>query len=172
MKSIKKTTKSENKTRQKKSWLEKLNDDTKKIEIKKLEKEYAGMPAGSTMLIATPVIIDEYIRNIPSGKESTIPHMRNDLAIAHHADFTCPLTTGIFLRIVAEAAHQQYQKGVALSRVTPFWRILDEKSPLNNKLSFGADFVPRQRKKERITSSLNQSAKSVKSVNQRKTNIH
>jgi hypothetical protein len=53
---------------------------------------------------------------------------------------------------VAEAAHEQIEKGTPLSKVTPFWRLVDEKSTLNKKLSFGETFVKQQRKKEGLDS--------------------
>jgi hypothetical protein len=76
--------------------------------------------------------------------------MRKDLANEYGAEYTCPVTSGIFLRIVSEAAHEQIVKGAPIDKVTPFWRVVDEKSALNKKLSFGSEFVPKQRKKEGI----------------------
>ncbi len=135
-----------------KTWTDKVNDPAKEYVVKKLEKDFADMPAGSRMLIATPKIIDDYIRQIPKGKSGSLANMRRDLANEYGAEYTCPVTSGIFLRIVSEAAHEQIEKGVALSKVTPFWRIVDEKSALNKKLSFGTEFVASQRKKEGLHS--------------------
>ncbi|MCA4898976.1 MAG: hypothetical protein ING88_09360 [Cytophagales bacterium] len=120
--------------------------------VKKLEKDFADMPAGAKMLIATPKIIDDYVRQIPRGKSGSLATMRRDLAVEYGADYTCPVTSGIFLRIVSEAAHEQIEKGTPLGRVTPFWRVVDEKSSLNKKLSFGEAFVKQQRKKEGLVS--------------------
>lgn len=133
-----------------KTWTDKVNDPTKEPIVKKLEKDFADMPAGGKMLIATPKIIDDYVRHIPKGKSANLTVLREDLAAEYGADYTCPVTTGIFLRIVSEAAHEQLQKGASANKVTPFWRIVDEKSSLNKKLSFGPDFVIQQRKKEGI----------------------
>jgi len=135
-----------------KTWADKVNDPAKEFIVKKLEKDFADMPAGSKMLIATPKIIDEYIRQIPKGKSSSLATMRRDLANEYGAEYTCPVTSGIFLRIVSEAAHEQIEKGVALNKVTPFWRVVDEKSTLNKKLSFGTEFVMNQRTKEGLSS--------------------
>lgn len=131
-----------------KTWTEKVNDETKDYQVKMIEKSFADIPAKSLMFIATPKIIDEYVRQIPKGKSSTMQTMRNDLAHEFKAEYTCPLTAGIFLRIVAEAAFEQIQQGKPISKVTPFWRMLDEKSPMLKKLSFGSEFVVQQRKKE------------------------
>ncbi len=135
-----------------KSWTDRVSDPTKMHMVKKLEKDFADMPAGAKMLIATPQIIDEYVRQIPKGKSGRLATMRKDLAVEYGADYTCPVTSGIFLRIVSEAAHEQIEKGTPISKVTPFWRLVDEKSALNKKLSFGEAFVKQQRKKEQIIS--------------------
>ena len=134
----------------KKSWADKLHDPSKQPEVKRPEKDFADIPAGAKMLIATPAIIDEYIRKIPKGTSTTLQTLRNDLALEYGAEYTCPLTTGIFLRIVAEAAHEQVEAGKPVSRVTPFWRVVTSSSHLNKKLSFGTGFVTAQRKKEKL----------------------
>ncbi|MBY0433712.1 MAG: hypothetical protein K2U26_06350 [Cyclobacteriaceae bacterium] len=136
-----------------KTWTDKVNDPTKTYVVKKLEKDFADMPAGAKMLIATPKIIDDYVRQIPKGKSGSLAAMRKDLAVEYGAEYTCPVTSGIFLRIVSEAAHEQIEKGTPISKVTPFWRVVDEKSPLNKKLSFGSGFVVQQRKREGLIKS-------------------
>lgn len=133
-----------------KTWTDKVNDPTKDFQVKKLDKSFADMPEGARMLIATPKIIDQYVRQIPKGKSVDFATMRKDLAIEYRAEYTCPVTSGIFLRIVSEAAHEQFEKGTPLTKVAPFWRVVDEKSTLNKKLSFGTDFVKKQRAKEGI----------------------
>ncbi len=135
-----------------KTWTDKVLDPAKAPIVKKLDKDFADMPAGCRMLIATPLIVDQYVRQIPKGRSSTLKTMRSDLAAEYHADYTCPVTSGIFLRIVSEAAYEQLQQGKPISRVTPFWRLVDARSPLNKKFSFGPDFVIAQRKKEGLDS--------------------
>ncbi|MBX2894474.1 MAG: hypothetical protein KF763_03470 [Cyclobacteriaceae bacterium] len=123
--------------------------------VKKLDKDFADMKAGSLMYISNPKTIDAYVRNIPKGKSTDLKTMRNDLAIEHHADVTCPVTTGIFLRIVAEAAHEQFEQGKSIGRITPFWRVIDSKMPLAKKLTFGTQLIREQRKKEKLESDSN-----------------
>lgn len=134
-----------------KTWQEKLHID-KKAEVKKNDYDFADIPAGSKMLIATPLIVDEYIRQIPKGHFTDIKQIRKDLAAEYKAQYTCPVTTGIFIRIVAEAAYEEYEKGKPLSKITPFWRALSAKSPSAKKLSFGLKFLLDQQKKEGIVS--------------------
>jgi hypothetical protein len=130
-----------------KTWQEKLNIDREPV-IEKADKDFGGIRTGQLMLIPTPRIVDEYIRQIPKGKEADMVTIRKDLAAEYGAEVTCPLTTGIFVRIVAEAAFESYQKGTPLNRITPFWRVINLKSPAAKKLTFGTDLLADQRRKE------------------------
>ncbi len=130
------------------SWTEKLNSG-KPSQKKRLEKSFAGMSPGSLMYISTPQEIDAYVRSIPYGNSVSVIKMRGDLAKKHGADFTCPLTTGIFLRIVAEAAFERIDSA-GDDVMTPFWRMIEPKSNLAGKLSFDGDFIPRKRREEGI----------------------
>ena len=131
----------------KKTWLEKLNEN-KEPKIKRIDIDFADIPAGSNMFIATPKIIDQYVKEIGFGKRVDLKTMRKDLALEHIADYTCPVTTGIFLRIVAEANYEKLQLGKSVEEITPFWRVIDPKSTLAQKLSFGKELLVSQRDKE------------------------
>jgi len=100
-----------------------------------------GAPAGAKMLIATPEIVRDYMKSIPRGKTRTVKEMREDLAKAHRAKISCPTSSGIFVRIAAEAALDELKAGKAVNKITPFWRLIDPESPAASKLSCGADFV-------------------------------
>lgn len=130
-----------------KTWQQKLHDG-KKPHVNIADKDFAGVRAGQRLLIPTPELIDGYIRQVPKGKAVDSLTLRNDLAMKHGAEVTCPLTTGIFLRIVAEAAHEVYLAGWPIEKITPFWRVMDEKSPTAKKLTFGTAFLKAQRKEE------------------------
>ena len=132
----------------KKSWLDKLNEN-KEPKMKKIDIDFADIPAGSNMFIATPKLIDQYINEIGVGKRIDLKTLRKDLAIEHNADYTCPVTTGIFLRIVAEANYEKLQQGKHLEEITPFWRVIEHNSALAKKLTFGQDFLLEQIEKER-----------------------
>ena len=94
----------------------------------------SNFPAGK-MLIPTPKLIDEVIRKIPKGEIRTIEEIRDQLAKRFHADFTCPLTTGIFIRIVAENAEHQHKLGK--KDITPYWRVVQKDGSFNPKLPGG-----------------------------------
>jgi len=131
----------------KKTWLDKLNEK-KEPKIKRIDIDFADIPAGSNMFIATPKLIDAYIQQIGIGKRIDIKTLRKDLAIEHNADYTCPVTTGIFLRIVAEANYEKLQQGIPIEEITPFWRVIEPNSALAKKLTFGQDFLLQQIEKE------------------------
>lgn len=131
----------------KKTWLQKFNVDREPV-VEVTDKSFADIPQGSKMLIATPKVVDDYIKHIPKGHHTSLQQMRKDLAAEYGAEYTCPITSGIFLRIASELAYEQYQNGTPLKNITPFWRMIDKKAPLAKKLSFGYDFVAEQRKKE------------------------
>lgn len=122
----------------KKSWSEKFLT-VAEPQLKRTEKKFADIPAGAMMLIATPAIVEAYIRQIPKGNCTTIQQMRKDLAATYHAEYTCPVTSGIFIRIVAEKAYEEFMAGK--KRIAPFWRILNPASPAAKKLSFGTSFL-------------------------------
>ena len=132
-----------------KSWTEKLAYPPKP-RVSTLDKPYPGRALGDRMLIPTPATVAAYIAAIPKGESRTMPQMRDDLAAENRADFTCPLTAGIFLRIAAELAWEQHQAGKPLTKITPFWRVIDAKAPAAKKLACGVDFIVKQRKREGI----------------------
>ncbi len=102
-----------------------------------------------TMLIPTPLLVDEVIRKIPKGKLITTGELRRKLAADFAADVTCPLTTGIFLRIAAEAAEEDRASGNR--RVTPYWRVIKDDGRLNPKYPGGVESQARNLRAEGFT---------------------
>lgn len=131
----------------KKSWAEKMKPDAEyKITVN--DKDFADIPAGHSLLIPTPMMVDEYVRHIPKGSQTSIKQMREDLAAEYGSEYTCPMVSGIVLRIVAENAFEQMQQGKPLNEVAPFWRMIDMKSPAAKKLTCGVDYLKELREKE------------------------
>jgi alkylated DNA nucleotide flippase Atl1 len=89
------------------------------------------------MLIPTALEIDAMIRKIPRGQISTLSQIRQKLARWHNVDVTCPLVTGIFFRIVAEAADEDQRAGIR--DITPYWRVVRADGKLNGRLPGGID---------------------------------
>ena len=132
-----------------KSWAEK-RDTNKEIQVKINDKKLADIPAGTRMLIPSPKIVDDFVKTIPNGSFMSTKDLRNRLAIQYDAEMTCLLVTGIFLRIISEAAYEEYQLDKNIEKITPFWRVVDPDSRLANKLTFGTEFLIQNQANENI----------------------
>ena len=130
-----------------KTWRQKL-DGGQPAHVEILNKPFGGAPEGAKMLVATPRMVDAYMRNIPAGETRSVAEMRLDLARDHGADISCPISSSIFARIAAEAALEEAEQGAPLSEVTPFWRVIGENSPIAKKLSCGVELVRARRMAE------------------------
>lgn len=117
-------------------------------EVEVIDKPFGGVPAGGKLFIATPMMVKEYIEHIPKGQTRTVNDMRSDFAKANGADGTCQLTSGIFVRLVTEAAMEDLAEGKTLDQVSPFWRIVDRKSPVVKKLNLDPDWLDQLRANE------------------------
>jgi hypothetical protein len=87
------------------------------------------------MAIAHPLHVDALIRTVGKSKLVTQTQLRERLARKYRVDHTCPLTTGIFVRIAAEAAEEDRRAGK--SRITPYWRVVRDDGSLNGKFPGG-----------------------------------
>jgi len=98
------------------------------------------------MLIPTALELDAMIRKIPRGQVSTLAQIRRRLARWHNVDVTCPLVTGIFLRIVAEAAEED--RLADRQEITPYWRVVRDDGRLNAKFPGGIEAQARWLREE------------------------
>ena len=130
--------------RVKMSWIDKRDSDYS-YKIKTSTKSFADIEEGSKMLVATPLIIDSYIKKIPFGTGINLSTLRDDLANEFQVDTTCPVATAIFLKIVANASYEELGLGIDISEVAPFWRVVDPDSKLAKKLNCGIEFIINQR---------------------------
>jgi hypothetical protein len=123
----------------KKSWREKLADS------KDLPKTGVATGAMSRhwgtgrFVIPAPKEVDALMQQVPAGRVVTINELRAALAARHRVDFACPLTTGIFAWIAAQAAAEAAAAGVQV--ITPYWRTLKNGGELNPKYPGGAEAV-------------------------------
>jgi len=111
----------------------------------RLEFDFSGIPAGSLMFVATPDIIEDYIRRIPRGETRSILAMRREIARRRKCDATCPVSTAIFVRMVAERALKDIAAGIPVSEVTPFWRIISSTDKIAKRLPADSAWIDTQR---------------------------
>lgn len=88
-----------------------------------------------TMLIPSPRTVDQIVRTVRKGSVLTLGELRSRLARRAGADSACPLTTGIFVRVVAEAAEEDRRDGK--KRITPYWRLVRDDGSLIEKFPGG-----------------------------------
>lgn len=60
---------------------------------------------GERMYFAPPIAYDEIMKTVPYGKVITVGELRAYFARKNYADFTDPITAGIFVSIVAWASY-------------------------------------------------------------------
>lgn len=125
--------------RQKLTWREKLHDSKGHPTVSKVSGKLSRRWGTGKMVISAPLEVDEVMRTVSRGKLLTIDDIRQRLAKKHSADFTCPITTGIFAWIAAHAADETEQEGK--KRITPYWRILKSGRELNPKYPGGIENV-------------------------------
>ncbi|GFI66263.1 hypothetical protein IMSAG185_01878 [Lachnospiraceae bacterium] len=86
---------------------------------------------GDRMYFAPPLDYDRVMRQIPPGRLITVGKIREHFAKMNHADFTEPITAGIFVSIAAWASFQRSEDE------TPYWRTLKANGELNEKYPGG-----------------------------------
>jgi alkylated DNA nucleotide flippase Atl1 len=109
-----------------------LNKDSgmPKIQIITDEKSIEKY-GGERMFFAPPKAYDEVMKLIPEGKLITLGKIREYFAKKNNADFTDPITAGIFVSIAAWASEQRSDNK------TPYWRTLKANGELNPKYPGG-----------------------------------
>ena len=121
----------------KKSWREKLEESKGLPKVVEIGEHGQAHWGGKTMAIPSPMEVNEIMAGVPRGKLITTDAIRKRIAARHGADIACPLTSGIFARIAAEAAEERRREGA--ETFTPWWRTLKSDGALNEKYPGGAD---------------------------------
>ena len=128
-----------------KTWRQKFDERTTS-DLKRTDRPIAGVPLNGTILISNPTEISEELGKISPGHTLSIQEFRQRLADKNKADITCPLSTGIFMRIAAEVALEDVAAGK--DDVAPFWRVVEPNSTLAKKLSCGPEWIAQRRAAE------------------------
>jgi alkylated DNA nucleotide flippase Atl1 len=122
--------------RSRKSWREKMENPN-------LPKVVAIPPRMSkrigegSMILPAPREVDAVIRTVRKGRVITVAQIRETIAAKYAVETACPLVTGIFVRIAAEAAEEEAAEGKA--RITPYWRVVKDDGTLNPKFPGGTE---------------------------------
>ena len=130
----------------KKSWSEKLKDDKGLPKVEKITDKMSKRWGTGTVVIPAPMEVNEIMRKVPEGKLITINEIRAALAKKHGATIGCPLTTGIFAWVAANAAEEERQQGE--KDITPYWRTLKTGGVINPKYPGGVEAQKKLLEKE------------------------
>ena len=88
---------------------------------------------GDRMYLAPPIDYDRAMRRVPRGMVTTVGEIRAFFAREAGADFTEPITAGVFVSIAAWASFQRQ------ADETPYWRTLKAGGELNPKYPGGIE---------------------------------
>lgn len=99
------------------SWCEKLNDSKDLPRVERITEKMSKRWGTGTVVIPAPLEVNEMMRKVPKGKVTTVNEIRAALAKKHEATIGCPITTGIFAWVAANASEEEKSKG--LRDVTP-----------------------------------------------------
>lgn len=101
-----------------------------------------------TMIVPRPLDVDSEMKKARKGQLITLTQIRANLAKKAGSDQCCPLTTGIFARLAAEAAEEDTAAGK--SRITPWWRTIRDNGKLIDKFPGGGKIQAARLRKEGI----------------------
>lgn len=110
--------------------------------VKITDKASIEKYGGDNMYFAPPIAYDEIMKKVPYGKLITVGAIRDYFAKKNHADFTDPITAGIFTSIVAWASYQRKEDE------TPYWRTLKANGELNPKYPEGVELQKKKLESE------------------------
>ncbi|HOO96747.1 MAG TPA: MGMT family protein [Caldisericia bacterium] len=90
------------------------------------------------LLIPSAPDVEEQMRRPKNGQLITTGIIREALTKKHGAKRACPLVTGIFSKMVAQAAEEDRADGI--EDIVPWWRTLKPDGSLNEKYPDGPDY--------------------------------
>ena len=120
-----------------KSWREKLANSKDLPKVVEITGKMSTRWGTGSVCIPAPIEVDEIMKKVPKGKLITVNEIRAILAKKHGATIGCPLTTGIFAWIAANAAEEAAAEGE--KDITPYWRTLKSGGQLNEKYPGGVE---------------------------------
>lgn len=124
------------KAKPRKSWQEKLLDSKGLPKVEEITDTMSKKWGTGTVVIPAPLEVDEIMKKVPEGRLITINEIRAILAKKHGATIGCPITTGIFAWVAANAAGEAATEGK--KNTTPYWRTLKTGGVINEKYPGGA----------------------------------
>ena len=120
----------------------KLHDKKDFPKIKTIPKKLNKSWGKGKFVMPSPLEVNVLMKKVPKGKLTTINEIRKKLAKKYKTTTACPLVTGIFSWIAANAAKEDAQDGK--KNITPYWRTLKSDGKINLKYPGGIPFQKRK----------------------------
>lgn len=130
-----KTAKSKAGMKSARSFVSKLNPEQ---EYKIVKDKKTGLK----MLVPTPMLVAMVVSRVGVRKLTTPERVRRKLARKFGTKLTCPMTTAIFLNLLAGAAEEELAAGQAPT--APYWRVINDDGTLNEKFPPGVEVQARR----------------------------
>jgi len=129
-----------------KTWSEKLRDSKGLPKVQEITGKMSKRWGTGTVVIPAPTEVDEIMRKVPEEKLVTINEIRAVLARKHGATIGCPITTGIFAWVAANAAEEERKEGK--KDLMPYWHTLKTGGIINEKYPGGVETQKKLLEKE------------------------
>lgn len=120
--------KSKSKKETQRSYVSKLRPE---MEPKLVKDKKTGLK----MLVPTPLLVAMVVSRVGPRKLTSPERIRRKLAKKFGVKITCPMTTAIFLNLLAGAAEEELAAGQAPT--APYWRVVNDDGTLSEKFPPG-----------------------------------
>jgi hypothetical protein len=129
------------------TWADQIGADLE-VDIRPVPEGRRAMIPGRSMLYPSARMLNDAIREIPTGETITVRELRERLAVEYGAEYTCPVTTTRSMRVVAEAANEARRNGAPLPEITPVWRAMEKSASALRQLTFDPAWIVAERERE------------------------
>ena len=113
----------------------KLHDKKDFPKIKTIPRKLSKSWGKGRFVLPSPLEVNTLMKRVPKGKLTTINEIRKKLAKKYKTTTACPIVTGIFTWISANAAEEDIKDG--RKKVTPYWRTIKSDGKINEKYPGG-----------------------------------
>ena len=113
----------------------KLHDKKDFPKIKIIPRKLSKSWGKGRFVLPSPLEVNTLMKRVPKGKLTTINEIRRKLAKKYKTTTACPIVTGIFAWISANAAEEDIKDG--RKKVTPYWRTIKSDGKINEKYPGG-----------------------------------
>ena len=117
------------------TWRQRLASDRGIAQVKPIPPRMQKKAGQGTIVIPALREVYDLIRKVPKGRLTTVQQLSDRIALKHHTNVGCTVTTGILAWMVANIGYEEEHD--AIKRPAPYWRVLKGDGELNPKYPGG-----------------------------------